>query len=163
MKTKQSKTTQLSQTSFDNLQAELHELEEVKLPAVVERIARAREQGDLSENSEYKDAKDQQELLEVRIGEINKILEHAEVVDEDEINDNVIRVGSLVTLKVDGGKETTYKVIAEYDKTAGAGDTISAVSPIGKAILGQGEGACVNVETPGGERAYTICKFVNDN
>ena len=162
MKAKQSKKTQLSKASYDNLQAELHDLEQVQLPAVVERIARAREQGDLSENSEYKDAKDQQELLEVRIGEINKILENAEVVDEDEADLNVIRVGSVVTLKVDGGKEMTYKVIAEYDKSAGSSDTISAVSPIGKAIMGQGEGTCVDVETPGGKRAFTICKFINE-
>lgn len=161
MKTKQEKTTKLSKKSFENLQQELHDLEQVQLPAVVERIAHAREQGDLSENSEYKDAKDQQEFLEVRIGEINKILESAEVMEDDDEDNNVIKIGSVVTLKLKGGAKATYRIIAEYDKAAVDQDTISAVSPIGKALLGQGEKAKVSVETPGGIREFEVVKFVN--
>jgi len=161
MKAKQTKKSQLSKKSYDNLLAELHDLEEVQLPAVVERIARAREQGDLSENSEYKDAKDQQELLEVRIGEINKILESAQIVDEAE-NANLIRIGSKVTLKAQGGAKMTYTIVAEYDKSAVAGDTISAVSPIGKALIGKSGHCTVSVETPGGQREFEVVEFSND-
>ena len=80
MKQAVSKQTKLTKESLANLQAELQELETVQLPAVVKRIAKAREQGDLSENSEYKDAKDQQELLQVRIEEIKIILAGATVI-----------------------------------------------------------------------------------
>ncbi len=161
MKAKQTKKTQLSKKSYDNLIAELHDLEEVQLPAVVERIAHAREQGDLSENSEYKDAKDQQEFLEVRIGEINKILGSAQIVDEEE-DENAIRIGSKVTLKAKGGNKATYTIIAEYDKSAATGDTISAVSPIGKALMGKSGKATISVETPAGVREFEIVDFSND-
>jgi len=162
MKAKQQKT-KLSKKSYENLQEELRDLEENQLPAVVERIARAREQGDLSENSEYKDAKDQQELLEVRIGEINKILGGAEVVDDVADDADVVRIGSEVTLKcLTDGNKLTCRIIAEYDKSASDTDTISAVSPIGKALLGKEQKAQVTVETPGGVREYEVLALKND-
>lgn len=68
------KPIEMTQSSSDKLREELIDLEKVQLPAVVQRVAKAREQGDLSENSEYHDARDQQELIEVRIGEIQEIL-----------------------------------------------------------------------------------------
>ncbi|MBQ6154638.1 transcription elongation factor GreA [bacterium] len=157
MKAKQSKQkqSQLSRESYENLQRELQDLEQNQLPAVVERIAKAREQGDLSENSEYKDAKDQQELLEVRIGEIRQVLDNAKVVDDDK-NDDGIRVGSKVTLKNARGKKSTYVLIAEYDKSAIEEDTISVVSPIGQTLMGQKKGAKISVETPAGVREFEV-------
>ena len=159
MKAQTNKKTQLSPESYDNLQRELQDLEENQLPAVVERIAKAREQGDLSENSEYKDAKDQQELLEVRVGEIRQILDNAEIVSEAQDTKAGIRVGSKVTVKNERGKTATYVIVAEYDKTAVQADTISAVSPIGKALMGRGSGETVSVETPAGTRQLTIVDF----
>ncbi len=161
MKAKQTKKTKLSQKSYENLQAELKDLEENQLPAVVERIAHAREQGDLSENSEYKDAKDQQEFLEVRIGEINQILAQAEVVADDDAAMDEVRIGSQVTLKRPDGQKVTYRMIAEYDKAAVDEDTVSAVSPIGKALMGQQKGAKISVETPAGVREYELVKLIN--
>lgn len=153
MKQAVSKQTKLTKESLANLQAELQELETVQLPAVVKRIAKAREQGDLSENSEYKDAKDQQELLQVRIEEIKIILAGATVIKGS--GGSGIRVGSQITLSSSFGKQT-FTLIGEFDKAASQADTISVVSPLGKALLGKKVGEEIKLVVPAGERTYSI-------
>jgi transcription elongation factor GreA len=148
------KIVELTQESYTSLQSELQDLQENQLPNVIDRIAKAREQGDLSENSEYKDAKDQQELLEVRIGEIQEILAAARIVKEQS-GGSAVGVGSKVTLKTDAG-EVVYEVVGEFDKAAVAEKTVSAVSPIGKALMGRKVGETVVVEVPAGQREFVI-------
>ncbi|MDO5561297.1 MAG: transcription elongation factor GreA [bacterium] len=148
----------LTQESFTNLEKELADLQENQLPAVVDRIAKAREQGDLSENSEYKDAKDQQELLEVRIGEIQEILAKAQIIKAAK-TDNCVGVGSKVTLATADNKTFTYTIISEFDKAAIDSDTLSAVSPIGVALMQKQVGDKVAVQVPAGERIFTIKKI----
>ncbi len=145
----------LTQESFANLEAELKDLEERQLPEIVERIAKAREQGDLSENSEYKDAKDQQELLEVRIGEIQAILGQAQIITETK-NADQINVGSKVTLADEKGKKTDFVIVSEFDKAAVAENTISAVSLIGKALMHKKAGETVKVVVPAGEKVWQV-------
>lgn len=145
----------LTKNSFEALQKELQDLRDNQLPIVVERIAKAREQGDLSENSEYKDAKDQQELLEVRIGEIEAILSKSQVVEEKR-NAGAVGVGSVVTL-VDAEKKTaTYTIVGEFDKAAGETATISSVSPIGSSLMHKQVGEEICVQVPAGERKWKI-------
>lgn len=156
---KQKKKTELSQASYDSLQAELQDLEQNQLPVVIERIAKAREQGDLSENSEYKDAMDQQELLEVRIGEIKDILAQAKIVSQSETTTAGVGIGSRVRLLGQNGKEVEYLIVAEYDKAAVEQDTLSVVSPMGKQLLGRHAGETVKVVVPAGEREFKIIKI----
>lgn len=155
MTEEKNKKIELTQDSYDSLQAELHDLERVKLPSVVDRIAKAREQGDLSENSEYKDAKDQQELLEVRIGEIKDILAQAVIIEET-TDVTKIGVGSEVTLELENGKNISYEIVGEFDKAAVESNTISAVSPIGKALMGKKIKEQVKVATPAGVKSFLV-------
>lgn len=145
----------LTQESYAALEAELKQLQDEKLPAIVERIAKAREQGDLSENSEYKDAKDQQELLEVRIGEIQVILGNAQIVQETK-SGNQVGIGSEVTLIDEAGKAMRFVLVGEFDKAAVEENTISAVSPIGAALMQKKVGEKVSVKVPAGERTWKI-------
>lgn len=151
--TTNNKSIKLTKESLANLQAELSDLEQNKLPAVVARIAKAREQGDLSENSEYKDAKDQQELLQVRIEEIKIILSEAVIIKAGA--GAGIRVGSRITLADENGKKE-YLLIGEFDKAAAEENTISVVSPLGKALVGKRAGEVVKVAIPLGEREVKI-------
>ena len=155
---KNNNQTKLSKQSRANLEKELKDLEENQLPVVVERIAKAREQGDLSENSEYKDAKDQQELLEVRIGEIQNILANS-VVEECATGEAGAQVGCKVTLENDRGRQNTYTIVAEYDESAGGGDTLSSVSPMGKALLGKMENEEFDVQVPAGACHFRVVKI----
>lgn len=149
------KPIEMSQKSVDSLKEELTELEQVKLPTAVKRVAKAREQGDLSENSEYHDARDEQEFIEVRIGEIQEILAHVKIVKE-KTGGNKVTFGSEVELKDDKGKKKTYFVVGEYDDSAGHDNTITSESPIGSAVLGKTKGAEVEVTVPNGIRKFTI-------
>lgn len=157
-KEKNTKVVELTQDSHRSLQAELKDLRDHQLPAVIDRIAKARDQGDLSENSEYKDAKDQQELLEVRMGEIEEILAQAKIVKET-TDDSKIGLGSKVTIKDDHNRQATYEIIGEFDKDAGREDTISAVSPLGSALMGKKNGDAVTIDVPAGQRTVKILKI----
>ena len=148
----------LTQESYASLEKELADLQDKQLPLVVERIAKAREQGDLSENSEYKDAKEQQELLEVRIGEIQEILAQAQIVKAAAKADQV-GIGVKVTLEDEHGKAFVYTIVSEFDKAASASDTLSAVSPVGAAIMQKEVGEKVTVTVPAGAKTFTIKKI----
>lgn len=148
------KKIELTKESLASLQEELEDLETNQLPEVIKRIAKAREQGDLSENSEYKDAKDQQELLQVRIEEIKTIVASAKIIKEKS-GSSTISVGSKVTLKSAEGKQA-YEVVGEFDKAAALENTVSAVSPLGKVLIGKKTGDKIVVEVPAGKREFTI-------
>ncbi|MFZ1721567.1 MAG: transcription elongation factor GreA, partial [Microgenomates group bacterium] len=98
-------TIELTQEGFDELQTELSELRDVKLPAVISRVAKAREHGDLSENAEYHSAQDDQQLVETRIAEIESILSKAKVVQHTKSTVKV-GIGSTVEVKKTGQKKT---------------------------------------------------------
>ncbi len=159
MKKNTQEKVKLTQESFASLEEELKQLQDVKLPKIIIRIAKAREQGDLSENSEYKDAKDQQELLEVRIGEIQEILAKAQIVQETK-SVTQIGLGSEVTLEDETGKKTKFIIVGEFDKAAIADNTISAVSLIGTALMQKKVGDKVTVEVPAGKKTWKV-KTIN--
>jgi len=138
------------------LEEELHDLKVVKRKEVAEKIKEAREQGDLSENAEYDAAKDEQRDIEARIEEIEKLLKNAEVVVEDEVDVDKINVGCTVSvLDVEYDEEIEFRIVGSSEANSLKGK-ISNESPVGKALMGKGVGAVVNVETQAGEFQYKI-------
>lgn len=154
---KENNQIKLTKKAKDDLVEELNELKKVKLPFIINRVTKAREQGDLSENAEYHSAKDEQSLTETRISEIEDILENAKIVSES-TNTNQVGIGSIVTLKKDGKKELTFKIVSEFEKDS-KHKTISSESPIGKALLGCKKGEKTTISTPGGDHIYQVIKI----
>ncbi|MBU1907794.1 transcription elongation factor GreA, partial [Patescibacteria group bacterium] len=142
----------LSNEGLEKLKAELTDLKTVKRHEAAAKIETAKALGDLSENAEYHDAKDEMAFIGGRIREIESILKNYSIIEEG--GSSVARVGS--TLKVEiNGKTKTYKIVGsnEADPTEGL---ISNESPLGGAFLGHSKGENIEVTTPAGKQEYTI-------
>ena len=139
------------------LKEELHRLKHVERPAVVQAIAEARAQGDLSENAEYDAAKDKQGFIEGRIAEIEHKLSMAHIIDPKEIHaEGKVVFGSTVTLEdLDNEEEVVYQIVGE-DEADIKQRKISVGSPIARALIGKEEGDVAEVQAPGGVREYEI-------
>ncbi len=138
------------------LRAELEHLLKVKRPELAYRLKEAISMGDLSENADYHDAKEQQAFLEGRIQYLENLLRSAKVIDESSSKaPQEIKVGTTVTIKAEGEESETYRIVgaAEADPRNGK---ISYESPIGAALMGHRKGETVRVETPGGEWVVKI-------
>src|SRR5215204_704828 len=142
---------------LEKLQKELSYLTEVRRKEVADRIRQARDFGDISENSEYDDAKNEQGLLERRIGELQRRVRNVKVVDPSEADDDAVDLGTRVTLRVVGreGQERTFQIVGanESDPTSGK---LSHASPVGRAVLKRKVGEKVMVSTPRGATEYEI-------
>jgi transcription elongation factor GreA len=142
---------------LEKLQQELSYLTEVRRKEVADRIRQARDFGDITENSEYDDAKTEQGLLERRISEIQRRIRNAKVVDPSEVGTDAVDLGTRVTLRVAGkkGEERTFQIVGtnESDPTNGK---LSHVSPVGRAVLKRRVGDKVTVSTPRGSTEYEI-------
>lgn len=146
---------QVTKEGLDELQAELEQLQTVDLPKVVNRVAVARAHGDLSENAEYSNAKEEQQLIESRIAEVEDILQRAVVVRNTKNTDKV-GVGSTVTTQIKGNdKHYTFHIVGEYEGDPKEGK-VSSVSPIGKALMAKKKGDEAKVEAPAGDVIYII-------
>ncbi len=148
----------VSNEGYAKLQSELEYLKTVKRKEVAEAIAKARAYGDLSENSEYDEAKNEQGEVETRIANLEATLELAVILDDSDVKTDKVSVGNLVTIRdFEHDKEYEYRVVGstESDPFA-APQRISDDSPIGKALIGARTGDTVNVETPRGVRKYII-------
>jgi transcription elongation factor GreA len=139
------------------LQEELKHLTEVRRKEVADRIRQAREFGDLSENSEYDDAKNEQGLLERRISELQRRLRNSKVVDPADADTDAVDLGTLVTLKATGGKggERKFRIVGSNESDPASGK-LSHASPVGKAVLKRKVGEKVTVATPRGSTEYEI-------
>ncbi|MFC0296168.1 transcription elongation factor GreA [Geobacillus jurassicus] len=140
----------------EKLEQELEYLKTVKRKEVVERIKIARGFGDLSENSEYDAAKDEQAFVESRIQMLENMIRNAVIIEEDKENPDVVSLGKSVTfVELPDGEEETYTIVgsAEADPFEGK---ISNDSPIAKSLLGRRVGDEVTVQTPGGEMLVKI-------
>lgn len=138
------------------LEEELHYLKSVKRREIAERIRQAIEFGDISENSEYEEAKNEQAFVEGRIITLEKMLRNARIIDTSETPTDTVSIGATVLLKdLEYGDEIEYTIVgsAEADPTA---NKISNESPVGRAILGQKVGAVVEVKVPAGILKYQI-------
>ena len=137
------------------LRNELKELIEVKRPELAQRLKEAIAQGDLKENADYHDAKEQQGFIEGRIQHIEAILRHATVIEDNGSSDEV-RIGSTVIIREDGTDEDEeYKIVGSAEANPRE-RKISQKSPIGAALLGKKKGRKVKVETPDGTVKFTI-------
>jgi len=140
----------------EKLEKELENLKTVKRKEVVERIKIARSFGDLSENSEYDAAKDEQAFVEGRISTLENMIRNAKIIQEDDMNSDTVQLGKKVTfVELPEGDKETYTIVgsAEADPFEGK---ISNDSPIAKSLLGHKVGAKVSVQTPGGEMNVKI-------
>jgi transcription elongation factor GreA len=150
------KTYPMTQAGKEKLEQELEYLKTVKRKDVVERIKIARSFGDLSENSEYDAAKDEQAFVEGRITQIENMIRNAVIIEEDAENSTTVSLGKSVTfVELPDGDEETYTIVgsAEADPFEGK---ISNDSPIAKSLLGKQVGDEVIVQTPGGDMKVKI-------
>jgi transcription elongation factor GreA len=146
----------LTQEGFEKLQQELKYLTEVRRREIADRIRQAREFGDISESSEYDDAKNEQYLLERRISEVQRRLRNAKIVDPAGVEVGSVDLGTRVTLKVVGkDEERTFQIVGTNESDPGSGK-LSHSSPVGRAVLKRRVGEKVTVATPRGATEYEI-------
>ena len=154
------KEFKMSQARYDELKKELDYSKTTRADEIAELIKEARGFGDLSENSEYDEAKNEQGKLYSRIAELEEILLHAVIVDESEIDSDKISIGCLVTVtNLDNGKQLPeYRIVGtqEADVMARA---VSEDSPFGKALMGSKAGSEITVEVPKGVIRYRVDKI----
>ncbi|MGD2104393.1 MAG: transcription elongation factor GreA [Anaerolineae bacterium] len=151
----------LTREGEQSLRDELDKLVNVKRPALAERLRKAIAQGDLSENANYKSAKEEQSFLEGRIQEIQSMLRTAEIIEENK-HVNSVALGTYVTVMEEGtDRPETFRIVgtAEADPIDGK---VSHESPMGKNLLGHQVGDVVKVEAPGGTIAFRIVDIGNN-
>lgn len=146
----------LTQEGLHKLEEELEHLKSVKRREVAERIKVAIGYGDISENSEYEDAKNEQAFIEGRILTLEKMLRHARIINDEDVDTSTVSIGSIVYLE-----DMEYKEIFQYSIVGTAesdplNNKISNESPVGKAILGKKKGQTVDVVVPAGVIQYRI-------
>ncbi len=149
----------MSTEGLKKLEDELEELKTVRRKEVAEKIKTALGYGDLSENSEYDEAKNEQAIVEGRIAEIELQLKHVRILDESALNTEIVHIGSKVKVLNAKGAEVEYKIVGstEADPLAGL---ISDESPVGKALLGHAAGDKVQVVLPtGAEVTYELLEI----
>lgn len=146
----------LTKKKLEELKKELQILKTVKRREIAERIKRAIEQGDLTENAEYAQAKEEQAFLEGRIAEIENKIRNAEVIS-DKKKFNRIELGSTFRIK-QGARELSYTLVGSFEADPSQGK-ISDESPIGRAFLGKKVGDVVEVNTPGGVVKYKVLEI----
>jgi transcription elongation factor GreA len=140
------------------LDEELKRLKTQERPSVIAQIAEARLHGDLSENAEYHAAKDRQGWIEGRIAEIEDKIARAQIIDVSKLSGAQVKFGATVSVvDEDTEEEARYQIVGEHEADVKAGK-ISVSSPIARAMIGKEVGDVVEVNTPGGVKAYEIAK-----
>ncbi|MDO5101549.1 MAG: transcription elongation factor GreA [Lautropia sp.] len=139
------------------LKDELQHLKQVERPAVINAIAEARAQGDLSENAEYESAKERQSFIEGRIAELEGKLAAAQIIDPSTLDaEGRVVFGATVELEdIDSGDKVTYQIVGE-DEADLKVSKISIASPLARALIGKSAGDIASFQAPGGEREYEI-------
>lgn len=151
----------MSQDRLDELLAELEYLQTVREKEVLEQIKEARSFGDLSENSEYEEAKTEQGKLYSKIAEIRKLIDNAEVIEKVESSGRIV-LGSKVTVRdLQEGVDDEYLIVGSQEANPIQG-RISDESPFGKGLIGHAVGETVTIETPTGELQFLIVDIQND-
>ncbi len=146
----------LTKQGLLDLKAELLDLTDVKRPKLVDRLANARSQGDLSENSDYQSAKEELEFLDGRIDELAEVIKNAVVVEDKVSPNGGIGIGTAVTVKVNG-KEVLFHIVGEWEADP-MNKKISHDSPLGSALLGKKVGDKAEVDAPAGRIVYEVVK-----
>ncbi len=146
----------LTPEGLEKLKGEIEYLKGEKRREVADRIRHAREFGDISENSEYDDAKNEQAMLEQRISQLEERLSRARVIEAEDVPKGVVAIGARVRLKDMDANETVEYVIVGSAEANPAESKLSNESPVGKAILGRKKGEIVEVAAPRGSLKYKI-------
>lgn len=150
----QNQRVQMTPLGYRQLVEELEQLEKNKRPEAIERLAKARDFGDLSENAEYHSAKEDLSTLEGRVEELKDILTRVVVVDVQKSGSKEVGLGSVVHIEVNGSKHE-FTIVGEWEADPAA-KKISHESPLGKALMGKMVGESVEVEAPSGKITYAI-------
>lgn len=146
----------LTPEGLANLEEELENLKSVKRREVAERIKLAISYGDISENSEYEDAKNEQAFVEGRILTLEKMLRNARIIQNDEVDTELVSIGSTVTLRdLELDEDVEYTIVGSAEANP-AKNKISNESPVGRALLGKTTGAVVDVAVPSGTVQFRI-------
>ena len=147
----------MTRNGVERLKEELHQLKSQDRPNIIQAIAEARAQGDLSENAEYESAKERQGFIEGRIAEIEAKLSNVQIIDPALLNaDGKCVFGATIELEdLDEEKSFTYQIVGEDEADIKA-NKISISSPLARALIGKEDGDVVEVETPGGQKTYQI-------
>ena len=143
------KQTVITDEGLKRLESELEELKSVKRKEIAEKIKVARGFGDLSENSEYDEAKNEQGFIESRIAQLESMLKRVRVLDEDEISDDTVMMGSIVKVEDEDGEVEEYTITSSTESDLASGK-LSDESPVGAALLGKHAGDTADVTLPGG-------------
>jgi transcription elongation factor GreA len=145
----------ITSDGLKELEAELAVLEGDGRREIAERIKTAREWGDLKENSEYHDAKNDQAHLETKIAKLRERISTAEVVEESEVPSGAVGFGSTVSVRDEAGVERSWRIVSSHDASPSEG-RLSADSPVARALLGRSAGEKVSVVLPKGESVLTV-------
>ena len=151
----------MSQERYDEIKEELHYLETVREKEVSELVKEARSFGDLSENSEYDEAKTEQGKLYSKIAELKALIEKAEIIEKTEMDRGTVALSSRIKLlDVDENEELEYQIVGSQEANPMSG-RISDESPIGRGLLGHRVGETVTIDAPAGEMKFTILSVEN--
>jgi len=145
----------LSQERYNEVSETLKKLKTEGRQNVAERLKQSKELGDLSENSDYQEAREEQSRLERKIAELEELLKTASIIKKSEGNSAHIRVGSKISVKKNGNEKIQYVIVGSSEASPADG-LISNESPVGKNLLGKKVGDKVSVKTPAGEVPYEI-------
>jgi transcription elongation factor GreA len=144
---------------YQALDEELKRLKSVERPSVIAAISEARAHGDLSENAEYHAAKDRQGWIEGRIAEIEDKMARAQVIDVSKLSGSQVKFGATVSVvDEDTEEEARYQIVGEHEADVKQG-RISVTSPLARGMIGKEVGDVVEINTPGGVKAYEILKL----
>ena len=151
----------MTRNGLEALKRELQQLKSVDRPAIIEAIAEARAQGDISENAEYEAAKEKQGFIEGRLADIEAKLSQSEVIDPENLKaEGRCVFGATIELEdLDTEKKSTYQIVGD-DESSIKDNKISINSPLAKALIGKEEGDVVEFETPGGIKTFDILRVL---
>ena len=156
------KATVLTLEGKQKLEEELEQLKTVKRRDIAEKIKVALSFGDLSENSEYDEAKNEQAIVEARIAQLEGMLKNVEILDKNKIGSDVVSIGTYVTvLDVEENEEFKFYIVGSTEADGNA--HLSDESPVGKALIGKHVGNSVSVETPGGSMELKVLRISHDD
>ncbi len=148
----------MTAAGYAALEAELKHCQQIERPRIIQQITDARTHGDLSENAEYHAAKEQQSHNEGRIAELEDKLARADIIDVSKLSGETVKFGATVTLvDEDTEEKKVWQIVGEPEANAKDGK-ISITSPLARALIGKAKGASVEVNTPGGAKAYVVKK-----
>ena len=146
----------MTEAGYKKLQDELKKLVNTERPAIIAAITEARGHGDLSENAEYQYAKEEQNLIELKISELENTIVQAEIIDISKLSGKEIKFGATVKIKdQETGEQSTYQIVGEYESDIKK-NMLSVNSPLAKGLINKSIEDIVEINSPKGQKSYTI-------